>query len=74
MTTKTAEPTNGTLTAEQMRQALTAERMEREQLCLKAIQMVLSEYRCELRAAPQFVPDGDGRFRVVVATNVTALD
>lgn len=65
---------SGPLTPDQMRQALNTERMERERICLESIQKVLGEYRCELRAAPQFVPDGDGRFRVVVATNVTAVD
>lgn len=52
------EATNGLPTPEQMRQALNDERAKREQLCLNAVQQILTEYRCQIEAAPAIAQDG----------------
>lgn len=37
--------------------------------CSEEIQATLERYGCVLRASPQFVPDHDGRFRLIVAVD-----
>lgn len=42
----------------------TEEARDREALCAKELKELLSRHGCTLEAAPQFVPDGIGGFRV----------
>lgn len=68
MTTKTAEQTNGHMTADEMKQALANERAERVQACANALNAILEQYDCEMAAVPGLTVDG----RVVASVQVRA--